>query len=144
MSKTRTTTDLIIIHCSYTPPSMDVGVETIREWHLARGWSDIGYHYVIRRDGPVEEGRQRDLQGAHTKGQNYRSVGVCLIGGKAEDGDFDEFNYTQKQMVELEALVLDLADTYPGAQVAGHNEFSDKDCPCFNVPAWWTFGDVVK
>jgi N-acetylmuramoyl-L-alanine amidase len=144
--KVRKQTDTIIVHCSYTPPSMDIGASVIRNWHLERGWSDIGYHYVITRDGTIEDGRPVGLVGAHTKGVNWRSIGICLVGGKNEDEDEDEFNFTQPQMTSLNLLVKDILKTHKGEsiRVAGHNEFSEKSCPCFNVPAWWSFGDVLK
>jgi len=141
--KTRKQTDLLVVHCSYTPPSMDVGADVIRQWHMSRGWSDIGYHYVITRAGDLEAGRREEAQGAHVKGQNWRSIGVCLIGGKSEDEDTDEFNYTQPQMLALNDLVKGLCERFPDIRVAGHNEFSEKECPCFNVPAWWSFGDLL-
>ena len=77
----RQDTDYIIIHCSATPPSMDVGAKEIDKWHRQRGWRKIGYHYVITRDGDIQEGRELDEIGAHCRGLNSTSVGVCLVGG---------------------------------------------------------------
>ena len=71
----------IIIHCSATPEGRDVNTETIRQWHTAKGWSDIGYHYVIELDGSVNMGRDIDRIGAHTKGHNTGSIGICYVGG---------------------------------------------------------------
>jgi len=80
--------DTVIVHCSATKPSMDIGVDVIRQWHMNKGWSDIGYHYVIRRNGAVELGRDLDKDGdvdeeigAHAYGHNATSIGICLIGG---------------------------------------------------------------
>ena len=78
----------IIVHCSATPPSMIVGADDIRKWHKARGWSDIGYHYVIKRNGVTEKGRDITRVGAHAKGHNEDSLGVVLIGGIDEDGKY--------------------------------------------------------
>ena len=140
----RKATNHIIIHCAYTPPSMDIGADEIRQWHLDRGWSDIGYHFVIRRNGSIETGRTQSVSGAHVKGHNWDSVGVCLVGGKAEDSNTDEMNYTKEQMHSLWILVNRLKREYPDADVCGHNEFDEhKTCPCFNVPAWWYMGDIV-
>lgn len=124
----------LIIHCADTPPDMDIGVDEIRKWHVEeRGWSDIGYHYVIRRNGVVEEGREFEKAGAHCKGQNGNSIGICIVGGR--NGEFD---FCSKQMHSLNRLVADLKDSIlGGASVHGHNEFSEKTCPNFNVKEWF-------
>lgn len=127
--------DRIIIHCSATPPDRDIGAEEIRRWHLGRGWADIGYHYVIRRDGTLESGRDEDRIGAHTKGYNHGSLGVCLVGGVTTSGD-PLYNFTEAQMVCLKALVIRLVDRHPGATVHGHNEFSAKSCPTLDIQVW--------
>ena len=129
--------DLIIIHCSATRPAMDIGAKEIRGWHVNdNGWSGIGYHGVIRRDGTLESGRSLDEAGAHCRGKNAHSVGICLVGGLNDTGK-PEANFTPAQWATLERVVRDLLRKYPGASVAGHNEFAAKACPCFNVPAWW-------
>ena len=79
--KRRETRD-IVVHCSATPPKMDIGVREIRTWHIKRGFVDVGYHYVIRRDGSVETGRPHDTQGAHVRSFNKFSVGICLVGDR--------------------------------------------------------------
>ena len=124
--------DKIIIHCSATPTDMDITASDIRDWHIDRGWSDIGYHYVIRRDGTLEDGRPIAQAGAHTKGQNSNSIGICLIGGA------DGFDYTLDQMDVLVDLVETLEEAYTSATVHGHNEFSSKACPQFDVQAFFT------
>lgn len=121
----------IIIHCSATPTDMDIGAEEIRGWHLARGWKDIGYHYVIRRDGTLEEGRPLEEHGAHTLGFNIGSIGICLVGGE------DRFDFTLDQMDVLVDLVEELEEKFPDATVHGHNEFSSKACPQFDVAAFF-------
>lgn len=131
--------EMIIIHCSATPPNMDIGVEEIRKWHLERGFSDIGYHFVIRRDGTVALGRPVELAGAHCKGHNSRSIGICLVGGtdKYTGKVISSCNFTEEQWNSLESLVEDLLEEYPSIRsVHGHNEFAAKDCPCFNVQEW--------
>jgi len=132
----------IILHCSYTRPSQDIGAETIREWHVeGNGWRDIGYHYVIRRDGTVETGRPLDEPGAHAAGHNEDSVGVCLIGGRVEEKDEPESNFTAAQLAAAERLILQLrAAALPGEsepiEVIGHRDVDpSRRCPCLNAGA---------
>lgn len=126
----------IIVHCAATKPSQDIGVEEIRRWHLERGFKDIGYHYVIRRDGSIESGRPEWNVGAHAKGYNASSLGVCLVGGLDNEGR-PEPNYTPQQWSSLYRLVRDLHNRCPNADIIGHNNVAAKDCPCFDVRAWW-------
>ena len=125
--------DKIIIHCSATPEGKDFTVEQIRQWHLARGFSDIGYHIVIYRDGSIHKGRPIEQVGAHTTGQNAHSIGICLIGGCAADGKTPKDTRTEAQRAALIKLVAELKASYPSASVHGHNEFAAKACPSFNV-----------
>jgi len=127
----------IIVHCSYTPPSMNIGAETIRDWHVnGNGWSDIGYHYVIRRNGEVELGRPIERAGAHVRGHNADSIGVCLVGGMTKDKTAPDCNFTKAQWFALAALLAKLEADYGVKTVYGHRDFSSKDCPCFDVRAW--------
>lgn len=125
----------IIIHCSATPEKMDIDAETIRKWHTAKGWSDIGYHYVIKRNGDVQDGRPVERIGAHCRGYNSYSIGVCLVGGVDEYNDPQD-NFTEKQMQSLVRLLKALRKVYPEASIHGHNEFSNKACPSFDVQKW--------
>lgn len=128
--------NLIVVHCSATPASMDIGVEEIRRWHVdGNGWSDIGYHYVIRRDGAVELGRPVDKMGAHAKGYNGASLGVCMIGGLNDDGDPDA-NFTAAQYDALELVYRALAQSHPITDTVGHRDISSKSCPCFDVKSF--------
>jgi len=80
----RTVSDIarIIVHCSATPPDMSIGVSEIRDWHVNQNkWSDIGYHFVIKRGGLIQQGRDIELAGAHAEGHNSDSIGICLVGG---------------------------------------------------------------
>lgn len=134
--------DLIVIHCSATGQSADIGAADIRKWHTSppRNWSDIGYHYVIRRDGRLEPGRPEEAIGAHAQGHNATSLGICVVGGvDADNKALADFNYTRAQMATLESLISDLLLKYPKAAVCGHRDLPnvDKACPCFNVRAWW-------
>lgn len=125
----------IILHCSATVEGKDVTVEQIRNFHLkTRGWQDIGYHYVIYRDGSVHKGRDINVAGAHCIGHNAESVGICYIGGldanmKAKD------TRTEAQKKALNKLVKEVMNEYniPLSSVHCHNEFANKACPCFKI-----------
>lgn len=125
--------DKIILHCSATPEGKDYTVEQIRQWHLARKFTDIGYHYVIYRDGSVHRGRSENLVGAHTTGQNTHSIGICYIGGYAVDGKTPKDTRTAAQRAALIKLIRELKAKYPSATIHGHNEFANKACPSFIV-----------
>lgn len=130
----------IIVHCSATAADMDIGVAQIRQWHLQKGWDDVGYHYVIRRNGQIETGRPEEIVGAHVQGYNSFSIGICLVGGvDADDKSKAEFNYTRAQMNALDTLLQAMEEKYPNASVRGHRDFPNvnKACPCFDVAAWW-------
>ena len=145
----RTRTDYIAIHCSATKPTKDIGEDEIRAMHTARGWSDIGYNAVIRRDGRIEIGRPLDYAGAHIKEFNLLALGVCLVGGVGLNGK-PENNFTPEQFESLEDLLRLLDRVYPGTIIRGHRDFFGdtnndgvidsrdwlKDCPCFDVQAW--------
>jgi len=125
--------DKAIVHCSATPEGRDVSVETIRDWHKKRGWSDIGYHYVIDLDGVVHTGRPIERQGAHTKGYNKNSVGICYIGGVEKDGKTPKDTRTVAQKESLKELLLDLKSVFCDIVVHGHRDFSSKACPSFDA-----------
>jgi len=125
--------NLLVLHCSATPPSMDIGVDKIREWHVeGNKWSDVGYHWIIRRDGTLEQGRSESKSGAHARGFNSQSIGVCLIGG-VDSKMNAESNFTKAQYQALFSLHDDLIARYPDAKWKGHNELSTKACPSLNV-----------
>lgn len=126
----------IVIHCADTFADMDIGAKEIDQWHRQRGWSQIGYHYVIRRSGEIEKGRPENKPGAHVAGHNTGSIGVCLVGGKAR-GRENPCNFTRQQWAALENLVRILTLEYPQAEVLGHTDLdSSKTCPTFNIKAW--------
>lgn len=113
----------IVVHVSDSPDNKDIGVEDIRQWHIQKGWSDVGYHYVVKQDGQVEKGRPIEKPGAHTKGYNSDSIGVCWV-GKTE--------ITKEAFASLMNLLLKLLDTYNLScqHVYGHYEFNPKKtCP---------------
>lgn len=132
----------LVVHCAATPAQMDVGVKEIRLWHLQRGFFDIGYHKVIRRNGVIEEGRDIKRPGAHAEGYNLISYGVCLVGGvKSLPDALPEFNFTAEQMKALAAVLKGWQTVFPNAMIVGHHDLPSrhnrlKACPCFDVPSW--------
>ena len=125
--------DKIIVHCSATPEGRHTTVEEIRQWHLQRGWKDIGYHYVIYLDGTIHRGRPESVVGAHCSGYNKNSIGVCYIGGVDKDGKTPKDTRTEGQKRALIEVLKRLKRDYPKATLHGHNEFANKACPSFNV-----------
>ena len=115
---------------------MDIGKKEIDTWHRQRGWLKIGYHYVIKRDGTVETGRDLNEVGAHVQGLNDRSLGVCMVGGIDDAGE-PENNFTDEQFKALTTLLYQLKITFPDAQIKGHRNFAAKACPSFDVEDWW-------
>ncbi len=127
------TINKFIIHCSATPEGRDYTVEQIRKWHLARRFKDIGYHYVIYRDGSIHTGRPVAQTGAHCIGQNANSIGICYIGGLAKDCKTPKDTRTEAQRKAIVQLLKDLHKRFPLATVHGHREFVSKACPCFDT-----------
>lgn len=143
----------IIIHCSATPPDMDVGVAEIRRWHAdpppkGNGWNDIGYHFVIRRDGQFERGRPVEIQGAHCAAQNGNkaSIGICMVGGvrrglhpkTGKPALLVENNFTHSQWLTLEQQLELLQIRFPKIDtILGHRDLDPgKECPSFSVRDW--------
>jgi hypothetical protein len=140
----RNESNLIVVHCSDTKPSMDhVNEDEIRRWHVEeRGWTDAGYNIVIPRQptdashGLIEIARPLDEQGAHVAGYNHRAIGVCLVGGMSEEGK-PENNFLPEQMQALETVIRFLLKYAPLAVVCGHTDLdSKKTCPNFPVRVW--------
>lgn len=130
--------DEIIVHYTATPEGEEFSNAQIRASHLARGFSDIGYHYVIGLNGEIRKGRDEALAGAHCTGHNSRSVGVCYVGGcppRSVKGwqNIGRDTRTPAQKTALIKLIRKLKGRYPGATVHGHNEFANKPCPGFNA-----------
>lgn len=124
--------DKIIIHCSATPEGRDISVEQIDAWHRQRGFAQIGYHFVIYRDGSVHIGRPLSKIGAHCRGHNASSIGICYIGGVDSHG-LPKDTRTSAQRAALKRIVENFRIQFPGISVHGHREFSDKNCPSFDV-----------
>lgn len=123
----------IIVHCAATPEGKDFTVADIRAWHKARGWSDIGYHYVIYRDGRVMLGRPVGQVGSHVAGHNTGTIGVCYVGGVTADGKAPKDTRTSAQRSSLLWLTRQLAAKHSVKRVTGHNQYAAKACPSFDV-----------
>lgn len=123
----------IIVHCADTPEGRDVRADEIRKWHKGKGWSDIGYHYVVDLDGTIEAGRTLDVVGAHCNGHNTYSIGVCYVGGSGKDFRPKDTR-TKEQKHSLVLLLKFLRSKYPEAKIYGHHDFNaEKQCPCFDA-----------
>ena len=147
----------LVVHCSATPASRDIGAAEIRTMHLRQGWRDIGYHFVIRRNGVIEKGRPADQPGAHVQGHNGHSIGICMVGG-VKPNMTAECNFTDAQFASLRKLLDELHAQHPAAQVCGHRDLSPdrngdgkvtpgewvKDCPTFEVGHWFATGELKQ
>lgn len=137
----------IVVHCSATRPSMDIGVKEIRSWHVSppRSWSDVGYHLIIRRDGSYEMGRPWGKQGAHTGGFNRNSdgkltFGICMVGGVTETNvNIAEDNFTESQWKSLNVALYAIREYANISDFRGHNElpgYASRGCPSFDISAY--------
>lgn len=126
------TITLIIIHCSAVRPNQTSSVAQIDQWHKKQGWKCIGYHYVIRRDGSIEQGRPESMVGAHCLNHNQHSIGICYEGGLDANGKPADTR-TEAQKRSMRTLLKQLKAKYPKALIMGHNVFADKSCPCFDA-----------
>lgn len=138
--------NFIAVHCSATGPDQNVTAAVIDRWHRDKGWAGIGYHFVIRRDGTLEPGRDLGLRGAHVEGHNHEAVGVCLAGGT--DGtptNKPQANFTAAQMKALGTLLRSLRAVFPKAAVQGHRDFPNvpKACPSFDVKHWLATSNLI-
>jgi N-acetylmuramoyl-L-alanine amidase len=125
----------IIVHCTATPEGRDVTVDEIRRWHVEeKNWSDIGYHWIVTLNGTLERGRPEHIQGAHAKGFNKNSVGLCYVGGVDKDMTPKDTR-TKGQKKTLKCILEDLKDRYPNAEIIGHRDVSSKACPSFDAKA---------
>ncbi len=142
----------IIVHCSATRPEWMVGrpvneaVEEIRRWHREKGWRDIGYHFVIDRAGNVGIGRALGEIGAHVKGHNTGTIGICLLGGHgAAATDRFSDHFTSAQDKALRDLIGILNAEHPTIQkISGHNEYANKGCPSFQVAGWYVRDQYIR
>lgn len=144
----------ISIHCSATRANLDfygpqatadIGVKEITEWHKARKWSTIGYHFVIRRSGLIEVGRNLQSIPAAVEGHNSNMIGICLVGG-VDASNKAENNYMPEQWASLKNLITQLREAFPKTRIMGHREYPGvkKECPCFDVGTWAKLFHVEK
>ena len=125
----------IIIHCTATPEGRLVSVEEIDQWHQDRGWSGIGYHYIIHMDGSISNGRPISKIGAHTKGHNSHSIGIAYIGGIDSAGKAADTR-TKAQKQAFVRLIKKLDDLYTIKKISGHRDYANKACPCFDASTY--------
>lgn len=125
----------IVIHCSDTPEGKEFDSLDIKEWHLERGFNDIGYHYVILLDGTIEIGRSLKTVGAHARGANLSSIGICYIGGKNSDMTLSKDTRTSEQKESLLLLLKTLKKMFRTAEIVGHYQAvsTSKQCPSFDA-----------
>ena len=124
--------DLIVVHCSATRCDQHYSVRALIRDHSDR-FGFTGYHYYVTRGGMVYQTRHEQLIGAHAKGYNQHSLGVCYEGGLDTRGNPADTR-TQKQKRALLALLKQLKAEHPQAQILGHRDLPGvkKDCPCFD------------
>lgn len=123
----------IIVHCSATPAGRNVTTQDIDAWHRKRGFRCIGYHYVIYLDGSIHKGRPLSQVGAHCKGHNSHSVGICYVGGLDTDCKTPKDTRTPEQKKALVYLFKRMKLLFPSATIHGHREFAAKACPSFDI-----------
>ena len=129
----------VILHCTATKEGQDISLETIRGWHVVgNGWQDVGYHYVILLNGDIALGRNLFTQGAHTRGENEDSIGVAYVGGLDENGEPKD-TMSLYQDIAFMRLFESLSVTFGKLDLHGHNEFSNKACPSFDVQSKYKF-----
>lgn len=139
LARSRRTINEIIVHCTATPEGVDYTVDDIRRWHTApkskggQGWSDIGYHYIVYRDGSVHDGRNINIAGAHCVNHNAHSIGVVYVGGCEKDGQTPKDTRTKEQRITLLKILAELRQLYPQAKIYGHRNFANKACPSFDA-----------
>lgn len=121
----RNKTDEIILHHA---EAKSASVEEVNRWHLERGWTGIGYHFYIRKDGRIYRGRPEWSVGAHAQGHNKRSVGICC------EGSYMTETMPKAQFDALVGLVHEEMAKYPGAKVLRHRDVNSTDCPGVNYP----------
>jgi len=129
----RTKTTEIILHCTATPTPHDFSADEIRNMHLMKGWKEMGYHYLILRDGTICEGRPENLVGAHCLKHNFKSIGIAYVGGMDEYGMVPMDTRTVAQRDALVRLLRCLHAEYPKARLYGHCDFANKACPSFDA-----------
>ena len=126
--------DEIVLHCTGTKIDACVTVESVRRYHVNNNkWQDIGYHYLIYRDGSIHPGRPLDVQGAHCEGYNAHTIGIAYVGGLDDDGRGCDTR-TREQKKAILSLCRALLTAFPTIHhITGHREHNPTECPCFDV-----------
>ena len=123
----------IIVHCTATPEGRHHNIYDVKRWHLERGFSDVGYHYLILLDGTIEPGREERTPGAHCVGRNADSIGIAYVGG-CDNNMQPKDTRTIEQRRSLTFLLHTLRQKYPHAIIYGHRDFDKgKACPSFDA-----------
>ena len=130
-----------VVHSSGTKPSLNISPVDIDRWHKARGWTGIGYHYVITRDGKLHTGRSLDKIGAHVAGHNTGSIGICLVGGLGRDLN-PAPAFTKAQWRTLKKWCAEILEIYEGITILGHRDLAPTACPSFDVAHWLATEEV--
>ena len=136
---TQGTARRVVIHYSATYPDQQVNAAVIDKWHRDRGFARIGYHWIVLRDGTIEAGRPEGTVGAHVRGHNTGSIGICWVGGldRATGPNKGVWNPTPVQEAALVELVREVLQRHPGAEVVGHRDLVATECPGADVREWW-------
>ena len=129
----------IVMHYSATYGDQDIGASDIDKWHRDRGFAQIGYHWVIRRNGTVEGGRSEGTVGAHVRGHNTGTIGICVVGGldRATGPSHGVDNRTPSQIAAQIKLTREVLSRHPSACVVGHLDLAATQCPAYDAAAWW-------
>jgi len=118
-------TNLIVLHHA---EAKFCTVQDIHQWHLQNGWSGIGYHFFVAKNGMIYEGRPIDTIGAHCLNYNSYSIGICA------EGDYETDTMPDLQKASLKELLQNLQKLYPDCEIKGHKELNDTKCPAENYP----------
>ena len=126
----------LVVHCSDTNDDENIDSLEIHKMHLQFGWDGIGYHKIICRNGDIQNGRPEFWIGAHARGYNKISLGVCLIGKN---------KFTDSQFRSLKKVLVEWKKKYTKSKIIGHNLISDskKTCPNFNVNEWCKLNNLI-
>lgn len=143
LRKSKRKINAVIVHSTATKASMRVTVADIDRWHRERGFSGVGYHLVIYRDGSAHIGRDIDKQGAHAYRHNRGSIGVVMVGGLS-DTHGAEANFTRAQFRTLTKVLDEQEGYYPNVEIKGHRDTKATACPSFDVGHWRKTGEVVE
>jgi N-acetylmuramoyl-L-alanine amidase len=128
----------IILHCTATVEGQEFDITDVDRWHKKRGWKSVGYHYLIKQDGTLQVGRSLDEVGSHAKGENSDSIGIVYVGGLDANKEPKD-TMTAYQELTLMELIFSLRTVFHWMPVHGHNEYSNKACPSFDVQEKYKF-----